>query len=261
MEHAAMAGENDDLDGLNLDPPPEDEEQLPGGETEEEPEENGEEQEPEDGDEPDQGEGEPPPPRRTERASRRITAQQETILTQRRELEDLRQRVDQMMRQQNLPPQGETPQQREQRFALLSPEERIREEMRESEHRHTAQLQMMQFNMMDTSDKAAFDAKAAVDPFYRKWGPRVEAELAKMRNHPDPRQRSTAPRENLLYYLVGRAAIEARSGGANRQQKRAASARVEAQRTRPGNARSDQPASRRQQGNSSLERRLENVNI
>jgi hypothetical protein len=88
---------------------------------------------------------------------------------------------------------------------------------------------------------------------FAKWKPRVETELATLRS-----QNMNAPRESIMYYLLGKNAVEGRSKEVWKQ-KRAAAARVRAQGTRPSNSGSDTAANRTR--NTSLERRLENQSI
>ena len=168
---------------------------------------------------------------------------------------DLNRRLDLALTARTSPqPQGETPDARAQRLALLTPEERIREELQETRREFAAIAQRQQFTTLEAGDRAAFQAKATVDPLYKKWEPKVEAELTQLRG-----QGMNVERERLMYYLIGKAAVEAR--GANKGTQRAAGAqRVRQQTTRPGNSGSDVQAQRRERGNS-LERRLENQSL
>jgi hypothetical protein len=169
---------------------------------------------------------------------------------------DLERRLDLALaaRNQQPTPQGESPEARAQRLALLTPEERIREELQETRREIAASLQQQRFTTIEAGDRAAFQAKATVDPLYKKWEPKVEAELTQLRN-----QGMNVERERLMYYLIGKAAVEAR--GANKGTQRAAGAqRVRQQTTRSPNSGSDVQAQRRERGNS-LERRLENQSL
>jgi len=176
------------------------------------------------------------------------------------ELKEARQRETELNRrldaliagQQPRPQLGETPEARAQRLALLTPEERITAELNEVKVGFALQLQQMQLNTVDSNDRASYQAKATVDPLYKKWEPKVEAELAQLR-----RQGQTVEREKLMYYLIGKNAIENRKGPTS-QERRQAQTRVARQTTRPSNAGSDVSASRRETRGNSLERRLEN---
>ena len=190
------------------------------------------------------------------RADRRIAALQERLAETDRRLNEALTRVQ----PQQYIQQGESPEQRAQRLALLTPTERMEVELRESEARHESRLQAVLYQSSDASDKAAFQSRAAVDPVYRKWAPRVEAELAKLRNDPDPSKRANPQREVLLAYMVGKAALDGRTSKEGKTQKQQAARRVAGAQAKPANARSDAPTNRRSQ-QTSLERRLENIEL
>lgn len=165
-----------------------------------------------------------------------------------RRLEELSRRVDQPRQQ------AETLEQRAQRFSLMTPQEQIAETLRESEQRHAAQMNSVQMQMLETADRTAFQAKAAVDPLYAKWAPKVEGRLAELRT-----RGQNVERDVLLKFLIGEAALERRSSKEGKAEVRQAQRRVQSQRTRPTNSGSDTQAQRRP--GASLERRLENVQI
>ena len=238
---------------------------LPGDPEPDEPEEDTPQDEPEDEDEPSPDEPEqiaqPVEPADPARALPRSESRIRTLVEENRrkdtELTDVRRRLDELTGRVNASSnQQETPDQRATRLALLSPEERIREELRESTSQHRRDLQLMQFQLAESSDRASFEAKATVDPLYKKWSSKVEQELANLR-----RQNQNVSREQLFYYLVGKAAIEARDSAGSRQQRRAAEARVRKATTRPANTRSDTGTTARARQTQSLEKRLENVSI
>jgi hypothetical protein len=173
------------------------------------------------------------------------------------ELSEVRQRLDELTGRVNASSnQQESPDQRATRLALLSPEERIREELRESTSQHRRDLQLMQFQLAESSDRASFEAKATVDPLYKKWSSKVETELANLR-----RQGQNVQREQLFYYLVGKAAMDARGSAGSREQRRAAESRVRRATTKPTNTRSDTGTTARTRQTQSLEKRLEDVQI
>lgn len=245
-----MADEDDDL---NLDPPDDelDPELGEGGDDQVD-------QPDEEADQPDE-----PQPLRTEdrqtgqqdrqpsRRDRRIETLTSALAETRQRNEELNRRIDQIFAgQNNRPSQGETPEQREQRRALMTPEERLQETIRESNDTHRREMAQLQFTLKDGSDRAAFEAKCTVDPFYAKWKPKVEEELASLQ-----RQGMTADREKVLYYLIGKNAVEGR-GKQGKQQRQEAQRRVAANRTRPANAGNDTGGGRSRPN--SLERRLEN---
>lgn len=144
----------------------------------------------------------------------------------------------------------ETPQEREARLALLDPFDRMQTELRETQELMLAQNRQTAFQLADQTDKATFDALAQSDPLYKKWAPRVETELQNLR-----RNNQNVSRKDLLYYLVGKQALEGRNSSGARQQRRAAQQRVNNQRTRPANGRSDAGTRQQAQGRNDAERR------
>lgn len=184
------------------------------------------------------------------RGDRRFQTLSNDLRAERERTAELKGRLDQLLATQPRPQQGETPEARAQRRALLTAEERINEDLLEARQIHARDMQQLQFTITDGNDRAAYSAKATVDPLFKKWEPKVEAELATLRS-----QGMTAPREKIMYYLIGKAAVEGRQG--TRETQRAnGQRRIARQTTRPGNSGSDVAAQRRQ--GSSLERRLEN---
>ena len=196
-----------------------------------------------------------PQPRQVPRSETRIRTLVEENRRKDTELADFRRRLDELTRQVAQPaPQRETPEQRAARFAVMTPQEQISESLRESEARWEQRMQGMQLQTAETADRTAFQAKCTVDPLYAKWAPKVEGKLAELRT-----RGSNVEREVLLKFLIGEAALERRSSKEGKREVKEAAQRVTAQRVRTGNSGSDTPAQRRQ--NTSLERRLENLNI
>lgn len=189
--------------------------------------------------------------RQPTRGENRFQTLRNELKAEREARADLNRRLDTILASQRpTAPQGETPEARAQRLALLTPEERIREELNVATQGFAREQQALRFAVQDGNDRAAFEAKATVDPLYAKWKPKVEAELQTLRQ-----QGQNVDREKLMYYLIGKSVVEGR--GATRGQQRAEGARnVQRQRTRPSNSGSDVAANRNR--NSSLERRLEN---
>lgn len=192
--------------------------------------------------------------RQPSRGERRFSALTEQIRQRDRELAELRGRMDAFLADRQQVQTRESPEQRAQRLALLTPEDRIAETLREDRATFQAQMGHMQLQMADQTDKASFEAKCAVDKVRAKYRDAVEDELAKAR-----REGKSAPRDVVYYYLLGKAVDERRNSPETRQQRRAAARRVAREEVRPRGARSDAPAERRQ--SQSLERRLENMSI
>lgn len=193
-------------------------------------------------------------PDRPSRRENRIQNLRNELRERDQRLADTNRRIDELLARQQPQHTGESQEQRAQRFALMTPQEQIAETLRESEQRHSVQLQNVQQQMLDTADRTSFQTKAAVDPLYAKWGPKVEGKLAELRA-----KGNNVEREVLLKYLIGEAALERRGSKEGKAEVRQAQRRVQNQRTRPGNSGGDTQAVRRQQ--TSLERRLENESI
>jgi hypothetical protein len=198
---------------------------------------------------------EPQPERQPSRGEQRIRALSEQLKERDLRLAETNRRLDELIRAQGpARPQGESPEQRAARFAVMTPQEQIAETLRESEARHAQQMTALQMQMLDAADRTTFQAKAASDPLYAKWAPRVEGKLAELRA-----KGNNVERDILLKFMIGEAALERRASKEGKQETRQAQRRVASQRARPVNSGSDQQAQRRQVDN--LERRLENVNL
>lgn len=195
------------------------------------------------------------PDRQPSRRDTRIQTLAEEARQAKSELAETRRRLDELSRQMTQPRvQAESPEQRAARFALMTPQEQMAETLRESEQRTAALVQQVQMQSSDAADRAAFQSRAAVDPLYAKWGPKVEGKLAELRA-----RGSNVEREVLLKFMIGEAALERRTSKEGKAEVRQAQRRVQSQRTRPTNSGSDTASQRRQQ--TSLERRLEDVQI
>ena len=94
--------------------------------------------------------------------------------------------------------------------------------------------QALELRLMDQADRAAFEAKAAVNPKYAKYKDAVETELSNAR-----RNGHNATREQVLIYIVGREALDPKNEAKTAKQKQQAQARVAAARGQPTGARSD----------------------
>lgn len=193
---------------------------------------------------------EPPPRQQPSRGERRFQSLTSELAKERQQREDLSRRLDAVLGQQRQPVQ-ETPEARAQRHALMTPEERMREDLQVASFTHQREMQTLRFQMQDNSDKTAFEAKSAVDKRYAKWKSEVERELLALRQ-----QGQNVEREKLMYYLIGKNAVE-NGQAVVAQQRTEAQRRVQRQSVRPTNSGSDIQASRRERGNS-LEKRLEN---
>ena len=165
-----------------------------------------------------------------------------------RDIEDLRRR-----QQSRSDPEAEA--RERERLALMSPEERAEHRIQQTENRLTGELRRTQFMLSEQNDKAAFDAKCASDPVYRKYQDRVESELQKIRrgNPAAGVQPQNVPRERLLELLIGQDALKRRGEAGTRQRR---TEQVRARETvRPGGgARSDTQAARGKKGKTAADR-------
>lgn len=155
-------------------------------------------------------------------------------------------------------PQGETPEQEAARLSLMTAEERMDYKLAKSQREHERQIGLVRFESADRADKAAFDAKGAYDPRYKKYGGKVEELLAQARRNGDNPNRETV----LKFYLGD--LIMSNSKEVRRQQQNGKQ-NIARQATRPTNASSDRAAPRGRLGTGStladLEKRLEGVEI
>jgi hypothetical protein len=256
----------DDLDpGTPSDPPdePEDDELDP-----DEPDLDDEDGDEGEGDEPD-GEGDEPdhvdarrqvPDQRRSRQNDRIRTLIDDSKRDKQQLSDLNRRVEELLRNQQQPARrGETEDERAVRRAAMSPEDRIAEDLRNSNAQHQQEMRVLSFTLQDNADKASFEAKCSGDKLYKRFAPKVEEELTNMR-----RQGQNVGREQMFFFLLGKAMMENRNSPQSRKARRAAADRVRRASTRPANSRSDETPRNDRESNrrsASLEKRLENVNL
>lgn len=251
-----MAEDDPELeDDLDLDPPVDEVED----EQVDDADEQSDETEPVDDEpEPVAARTEDPAPARDRQPSRgetRIQTLRNEIRDRDARLAETNRRIDELIRAQAQPrTQGESPEQRAARFAIMTPQEQMDTRLNEAEARFTQQLQASQMQNADIADRTAFQAKCASDTLYAKWAPKVEGKRAELLT-----KGQIVDREVLLKFMIGEAALANRSSPKGKQQAAQGARRVAAQRTRPGNSGSDTQPQRRQQ--SSVERRLENMNI
>jgi len=154
-----------------------------------------------------------------------------------REIAEMRGRLDQISRQPAAP--LETPAQRAERLALMSPEERAMEMVNESLQRHERQQAQITAQLLDQSDRSAYDARAAEQPLLRKIAPEVE----RMRREINQRDGTAISRLDVATYLIGQKVLQQQGKG-----KPAARARRQQQQARPANGRGDVASPRRERG-------------
>ena len=192
----------------------------------------------------DDDEGGEQPPARQPRGDRQMGA----LRAQNRQLADeqarLTRQLDELRRN---PPQQqvvETPQQRADRLALMSPEDRIQATVDEALQHHQQQTAQLQNQLMDQSDSAAFQSQTAINPLLKKLAPEVERRLADLRSRGQNLSRAV-----VATYLIGERVL-AQQGKA----KPAAQQRRRQQNARPVNAGGDVQGRRaRQTGNTAAD--------
>jgi hypothetical protein len=187
------------------------------------------------------GDGEPERPTRGNRQVgelRRVArerAEENARLT--REMAEMRGRLDQLSRAPAAP--VETAAQRAERLALMSPEERAMEMVNESLQRHERNQQQLTNNLLDQSDRSAFEAKAAATPLLRK----LQSEVERTRATIMQRDGTIISRMDVATYLIGQKVLQQQGKG-----KPAAQARRRQQQARPVNSRGDVASTRRERG-------------
>lgn len=244
---AAVVEDGEDETELDLDDVELEDDDTGGSEEEAEDEELGEEEEDTSEDDTDDSENEPA--RRT-RSSERIRK----LNARRRESEArtiaLQQELDRLRAQSNASQHQNDAQARAAYLASLPADQRVQAELQMSMQAHQRSMQIHQFQMADTADKAAFDAKAINDPLYRKYGPAVEKKLKELRDN----QGITAPREEVLKHILGEAMLKRKGTPVS---KKTAKQTVKNQQTKNGSNKSNLNGGKR--NGSTARERLEGV--
>jgi hypothetical protein len=132
----------------------------------------------------------------------------------------------------------------------LDPYERQRVEMDMRLNAVQQQVQMQQAAIQEQNDRIMFQANAANNPIYTKYAARVEQHLAMLRA-----QGQTAPRENVLKYLVGEDMVQ-KAPKAIQSQRNAAAGRVKAASGTPPRSRGNASGGADTDSMSALEARL-----
>ncbi len=145
----------------------------------------------------------------------------------------------QQAREQPRQPVEESEEAFQARLALLDPDTRQDVKLDRALKRQAQQLALQSFAMLDRADKAAYDAKAANDPIYRKYAQDVEATLAEAR-----KRGWDINRESALYFVRGRAS--SMNQGKPSPAKQQAQRRVQSQQARTTGGRGDESREQRQ---------------
>ena len=138
------------------------------------------------------------------------------------------------------------------RLALMTPDEKIQYYIQQDRQQNNARFNQLQMQTAMQLDKSSYDAKAAVNPVYRRMADQVE-----MMFQDQIRQGKPTDRETILYHLIGKASVNGANSSRPRQRARR---RVENQRVAPSSGKSD--TARRSEGRmSTAEERLKDVLI
>jgi hypothetical protein len=131
----------------------------------------------------------------------------------------------------------ESAQQRADRLALLSPDERADAIISERLAVHDRNQQQLANQLLDQSDRSSFEAQAATNPLFKKLQPEVE----RRRQMFVQAGQGVPPRATIATYLIGERVLEQRGKGepAARQRRRQ-------QQARPTNSRGDVASPRRE---------------
>lgn len=182
------------------------------------------------------------------------------LARQNREYRERQDRLEQQLRDvqadRGRQSQQETERQEQERLALMTDAERFEYYRNKDRQEFGRQLAGLQFQMADSADRTAFEAKAARLPAFAAVADEVETLLANER-----RQGRNPARETVATYLIGQKAIE-RAARANGKQGRQAAAGRQRQQARPAGGKGDVASNRQQMGQvDARRRRLEELEI
>ena len=154
-------------------------------------------------------------------------------------------------------PPAETAEQRQARFAQMSPEERAEARIQEVEAANNARFNALQFQSWDSGDKAKFDRLVDRNPLYAKVEAKVAAEYDRL-----AKQGSPVSREILAKLQIGEMMVS-RSASATTKQRKRAEAGVRRETVPARRVSSDAATSRSRRGQADTPEarraRLENV--
>jgi hypothetical protein len=200
------------------------------------------------------------PPAPPSRGATRFQRLSDEVADLRRENATLRGRSAPPAPVQPVQPQGENDEQFRARIALLAPHEQMLEMQQRSERRFAGFLQAQQLQQQDQLDRMQFEAKAAVNPRYKRYAAEVETLRTELQQ-----TGQLVPRQVLLEVLIGRKVLANDGLGAGKgkgQQRQQAQRRVAAATTKPVQARGDVGGNRRQlDERTARAKRLENMQI
>ncbi len=176
---------------------------------------------------------------RFQRLANETKAAREEAQAARREAEELRRQTWQQSSQV-------TAQQEQERLALMLPHEQTAYQLNKMQQQFQTERAQDRAATAALMDKTAYDAKATINPVYKKFQEEVETRF-------EQHQRQGAPvaREILLKLVLGERALE---GARNPAPKRQAANRVAAQRVSSGSGKGSAAADRGKAGDSAAER-------
>lgn len=192
-----------------------------------------------------------PPARPAGRAQRAVLAAKQEARAARERAEAVERELASLRAERQQTTQRETERERQERLALMTSEERMEfhlQELRQQQEQFQRQTQAQQ---QDAQDRAAYLAKAATEPKYRKYAEEVEKEYQIARSH-----NVNITREAVLKFMLGHKILTG-DKSVLATAKKAGAAKVSQQRTNPPGASSDQGG--RKRGEKSLRERLEGV--
>jgi hypothetical protein len=190
------------------------------------------------------------PQQRQSRAQARIRAQQEELRSSRAATEAANASTNAIRIELEQLRNGDAQRRNAAMLETLEPEERQRVLMDQRMQDMQRQLNASQWQIQESADRTSFQARAASDPVVKRYADRVEAQLANMR-----RNGNTAPRENVLKYLIGEDVL-AKSSKAGTQQRAAGKGRATAAAGEPPRSRSNATAGGDNESLGALEARL-----
>ena len=145
------------------------------------------------------------------------------------------------------------------KLELMSPDDKLDYLLRKQEQGFSGALNQLRFEQADGKDQSRFESLCARTPAFSAIADEVEAELQKMR-----RGGSTAPRETIATYLIGKKAVERASKGGKAKQAAKGSGRVQSERVAAPATRSEAPGgAQRRSGSDAAKRadRLKDIQI
>lgn len=248
-------------------PEPRDEDELEGLEPADadEPEAGDEVETPADDDEPDadvidvDDEPEPEPEPRKPAAAGKGKDENMAALRERARAERERaERAEAALRDREQPAvrRTEDPEAEARRIAAMTPEQRLDYKQAKFEERMTRESQISQFNTWNTADKARYDAKASVDPRYRRFADQVERELGQAQKNG-----LNFNREQVLAFIIGNQVMNAKGSKGAKKQAAEAEASVRENKVRPSRPKGDTAPDRSSNERTARRKRLEGQQI